>query len=318
MTLDATGTSPRAYRGRFAPSPTGRIHLGTARTALVAWWRARAQKGAFVLRVEDLDGPRVKPNATENILEDLRWLGIDWDEGPDVGGPLAPYVQSQRLDRFRNVLDALRLTGAIYPCTCSRKEIAEVASAPHGPSGAPYPGTCRLGPTHPERAAAWRFRLDQPPSFIDALRGPSPEGLGAGDFVVARADGVFAYQLAVVADDAAMGITEVVRGDDLFDSTPRQLALFRALGHPPPNFLHVPLVLGDDGERLAKRHGATSLAELRDRGVAAEAIVGFLAHSLGLSATPLPRSAREFVSAFDPSQLTTEAARVAPRSLVTR
>ena len=303
VTLPPTELRTPSYRGRFAPSPTGRIHLGTARTALIAWWRARAAGGTFVMRIEDLNAPRVRPHAAEDLLMDLRWLGLDWDEGPDVGGPLAPYVQSERLAHYETVLRQLKADRAIYPCTCSRREIAGIASAPHGPSGAVYPGTCRDGPTHADRKAAWRFRLDEPPSFVDGLAGPSAAGLGAGDFIIARADGVVAYQLAVVTDDAAMGMTEVVRGDDLFESTPRQLALFHALGAAPPRYVHVPLMLGPDGQRLAKRHGATSLAELRDGGRTPEAVVGILAHSLGVTPTAAPLSARELSRSIDPAAL---------------
>lgn len=309
---------PTAYRGRFAPSPTGRIHLGTARTALVAWLRARQAGGAFVLRIEDIDGPRVKPGAAEALLDDLRWLGLDWDEGPDVGGPHGPYVQSQRTDSYAQALDALRAAGRVYPCTCSRKEIAELASAPHGGTGPLYPGTCREKPTHPERPAAWRFRMDAPPAFVDVLCGPSPPGLGAGDFVVARADGVFAYQLAVAVDDAAMGVTEVVRGDDLFDSTPRQLAILRALSLEEPAYLHLPLVLGSDGERLAKRHGATSLVELAERGVSAASIVGHLAASLGILTQPEPVSPRELIGSLELGHLSREGARLEPALLFAR
>lgn len=303
------------YRGRFAPSPTGRVHLGTARTALLAWLRARAARGTFIMRIEDIDGPRVKSGAAEALLDDLGWLGLDWDEGPDVGGSTGPYVQSMRSARYLEALARLREAGLVYGCTCSRKEIAELASAPHDGAGPIYPGTCRSSPSHPERSPAWRFRLDRPPSFEDVLRGPSPSDLGAGDFVVARADGVFAYQLAVAVDDAAMGITEVVRGDDLFDSTPRQLALLDALGAPRPAYLHAPLVLGPDGERLAKRHGASSLAELRERGVRAEAVVGWLAATLGLIDSSEPLEARDLVGRADFTRLTREPLRADPSTL---
>lgn len=289
-------------RGRFAPSPTGTVHLGTARTALVAWLRARSLGGAFVLRIEDLDAPRVRPGAAGAILEDLRWLGLDWDEGPDVGGPHGPYEQSRRRAHYEEAFEALRARGLVYPCTCSRKEIAEIASAPHGDEPI-YPGTCRGGPSHPGRAPAWRFRMDVPPTFVDALAGRAPPGLGAGDFVVRRADGVHAYQLAVVVDDRAMGITEVVRGDDLLASTPRQIALHRALGSEPPAWMHVPLVLGPDGVRLSKRHGAIGIATWRDRGVRPERIVGLLAASLGLVPAGTSVAARELVAGFDPAKL---------------
>lgn len=292
--------SETVYRGRFAPSPTGRLHLGTARSALLGWLRARHEGGVFLLRIEDLDAPRVRDGATDAILEDLRWLGLDWDEGPDVGGPYGPYVQSERLARYDAILARLAAEGHTYPCTCSRKEIASIASAPHdGEDGPIYPGTCRDGPLHPEREAAIRFRMpDPPPRFEDRLRGPSPPGLGRGDFVLARRDGVYAYQLACVVDDHDMAITEVLRGDDLLASTPRQIALYRALGWDPPAFVHVPLVLGPDGARLAKRHGAIALAELRDAGWTPERTVAHLAFGAGLVDTAAPIDARSLVASF--------------------
>ncbi|MCB9593845.1 MAG: tRNA glutamyl-Q(34) synthetase GluQRS [Sandaracinaceae bacterium] len=283
-------------RGRFAPSPTGPVHLGTARTALLGWLRARSVGGVFVLRMEDLDAPRVREGAAEAMLEDLRWLGLDWDEGPDVGGDYGPYTQSLKLARYAEVLASL--AEHTYPCTCSRKEIAEIASAPHG--GEPvYPGTCRDGPSHPEREAAIRFRMPAPPpSFEDLLLG-HVEGLGEGDFVLHRKDGLFAYQLACVVDDHDMAITEVLRGDDLVPSTPRQIALYRALGWPEPVFAHVPLVLGADGERLAKRHGAIGIRELRDAGRTAASLVGELAFGLGLIDRLEDVTPAELVDGFD-------------------
>jgi glutamyl-tRNA synthetase len=282
-------------RGRYAPSPTGPLHLGNARTALLAWLAARAAGDRFAMRVEDLDGPRVRPGLEARILDELRWLGLDWDEGPDVGGPHGPYRQSERLDRYAAALRALRARALVYPCFCSRAEIAAAAQAPHGASddGPRYPGTCReLGPdalasrASRGRAPAWRFRV--PPgavSFGDVVHGEQAVDVHAqvGDFVVMRADGIPAYQLAVVVDDAAMEVTEVVRGADLLPSTARQLLLYRALALPAPRFAHVPLVVGEDGERLAKRHGALSLGELRERGASPRAVVALLARSAGLA-----------------------------------
>jgi glutamyl-tRNA synthetase len=300
------------YRGRFAPSPTGRAHLGTARTALVAWLRARAEGGRYLMRIEDLDAPRVVPGATEAMLADLAWLGLDWDEGPDVGGPHGPYVQSARLALYSGALERLKARGLAYPCTCSRKEIASIASAPHGDDGPVYPGTCRSGPTHPERAPAWRFRMDEPPPWDDALCGPS-RGT-PGDFVIQRADGVFAYQLAVVVDDAAMGITEVVRGEDLLASTPRQIALAEQLiaaGLPGrvPRFLHVPLVLDASGERLGKRHGSMSLRAMREQGERADTLVAALGRSLGLPVPEPAIEARALIERFDLAHLGREPTR---------
>jgi glutamyl-tRNA synthetase len=268
------------------------MHLGNARTALLAWLDVRSRKGALAMRVEDLDGPRVRPGLEARILGELRWLGLDWDEGPDVGGPHGPYRQSERGARYAGALGRLRESGLAYPCFCSRAEISEVAQAPHASDEGPrYPGTCR-DLSAAERAArgarrppAWRFRVPEGiVSFEDRIHGTCAYDVAAtvGDFVVARADGVPAYQLAVAVDDAAMEVTDVLRGDDLLPSTARQLLLYRALGLPEPRFAHVPLVVGADGERLAKRHGALSVGELRERGDDPAAVVGLLAASAGL------------------------------------
>lgn len=233
------------------------------------------------MRMEDLDGPRVVEGAAEAICEDLRWLGLDWDEGP--------VAQSDRFDRYEAALEVLRERGLVYPCSCTRKEIAALASAPHGAEelGPRYPGTCRDGPMQPDRPCSLRFRMPEPPpTFVDRLHGPVETSAHGGDFVVRRSDGIWSYQLAVVVDDAGMGITEVVRGDDLLASTPRQIALFDALGHAPPDFLHVPLVLGPDGQRLSKRHGAVAIADQRAAGQRPEELVGMLAGTLGIPSGP--------------------------------
>jgi glutamyl-tRNA synthetase len=307
------------YRGRYAPSPTGPLHLGNARTALIAWLDARAEGGAFVMRVEDLDGPRVRLGMEARILEELRWLGLDWDEGPDVGGARGPYRQSLLSGRHAAALDRLREAGAAYPCFCSRAEIAAASHAPHGPAdeGPRYPGTCRdlssgeVARRSAQRRPAWRLRVgDGEVSFDDRVHGRRSFDVQGttGDFVVMRADGIAAYQLAVAVDDAAMGITDVVRGDDLLPSTARQLLVFQALGLPAPRFAHVPLVVGEDGERLAKRHGALSLGELRGRGAEPGAVVALLAELSGLAPGGARVAARDLVAGFALGRLRREAA----------
>lgn len=303
-------------RGRYAPSPTGDLHLGNLRTALLAWLFARSVGGAFVLRMEDLDQPRVRAGAAQRLLEDLRWLGLDWDEGPDVGGPLGPYVQSQREALYRSALGRLHARGLLYPCYCTRAELARLASAPQGGADtqARYPGTCRHlseRQRHAQEAAgrrpALRFRVpDEPIRFEDDVVGPMVESVAetVGDFVVRRSDGVVAYQLAVVVDDGLMGITQVVRGADLLSSTARQLALFDALGYPrPTTFAHVPLVLDRAGERLAKRDAAAGVGALRAGGMDATTVVGRLAASCGLWPAHEPATARAVLAAFDPARL---------------
>ncbi len=314
------------YRGRFAPSPTGPLHVGNARTALLAWLAARAAGGRLVLRVEDLDLPRVRPGLEERILAELRWLGLGWDEGPDVGGDRGPYRQSERGPLYAAALERLRRAGLAYPCFCSRAEVAASAEAPHGPAddGPRYPGTCRdLGEAERagrarRRAPAWRFRAPGGTvSFEDGVHGARAVDVAAqvGDFVVARADGVAAYQLAVVVDDAAMAITDVVRGDDLLPSTARQLLLYRALDLVEPRFAHVPLVVGLDGARLAKRHGALSLGELRDRGADPREVVGLLAHLSGLAARGARLDVRDLVRDFDLGRVPRAPAMLDPTSL---
>jgi len=272
------------------------MHLGHARTALVTWVRARQKGGSIVMRIEDIDRPRVVPGAAESICRDHEWLGLDWDEGP--------IYQSTRDDAYEQALTKLREAGLVYPCTCSRKEIAEIASAPHDGEGPRYPGTCRNGVTRPDRLAALRFRFDEPsPGFDDLVRGPQPAGGLGGDFVLRRADGIWAYQLAVVVDDADARITEVIRGADLLASTPRQIGLYRALGRPVPRFAHVGLVLDLEGRRLSKRYGATPIEAFRDAGRAPEELIGRLGYSLGMTPSPAPIRAADLLSAFDLAQI---------------
>ncbi|MFN0066675.1 MAG: tRNA glutamyl-Q(34) synthetase GluQRS, partial [Limisphaerales bacterium] len=268
-----------AGRGRLAPSPTGHLHLGHARTFWAAQQRVRAAGGALVLRIEDLDGPRCRPEFTAAILEDLRWFGFAWQEGPDVGGPYVPYVQSGRMEAYHAVFGRLRAAGRLFPCTCSRRDIQQALSAPHVADEEPlYPGTCRphCEPEAGGRPCSWRFRVPdgEAVSFADGWHGPQSfvAGRDFGDFVVWRHDGLPGYQLACVVDDVAMGITEVVRGADLLVSTARQLLLYRALGLAPPAFFHCPLVTDGRGVRLAKRHAALSLRTLRDAGATPESL----------------------------------------------
>lgn len=277
------------HRGRFAPSPTGDLHLGSAATALVAWLAARSAGAPFVLRVEDIDGPRVVSGCEVEQLDELRWLGLDWDEGPDRGGPCGPYRQSERLASYEAALERLRARGLTYLCDCSRAEIARVASAPHaGDEGLPYPGTCRASGHSPrEFRRAPAVRLAVPPGEVvvrDRWQGEVRQDVArdVGDFVLRRGDGVFAYQFAVVVDDLAMGIEEVVRGADLLLSSPRQALLARLLGAEPPAIAHAPLVVGVDGERLAKRARGVPLRDRRTAGESGPEVVGRLARMLGL------------------------------------
>lgn len=273
---------PEGYRGRIAPSPTGFLHVGHARTFWTAWSRARAAGGRVVLRNDDLDRDRVRPEFISGFIEDLKWLGMPWDEGPDIGGPMRPYSQSERMPQYAAALAKLREGGWIYPCTCSRREIAASVSAPHAGDEEPiYGGTCRsrwLEDIPWGTRFSWRFRVPDGETigFVDGGFGPqSPvAGRDFGDFVVWRPDGVPAYQLACVVDDALMGITEVVRGEDLLLSTARQWLLYRALGWSPPEFFHCPLIRDEQGIRLAKRHAALSIRELRARGRTVAEVLG--------------------------------------------
>jgi glutamyl-tRNA synthetase len=293
------------YRGRLAPSPTGFLHVGHARTFWTAWERARDAGGALVMRMEDLDPERSKSVYAEAALEDLRWLGIRWQEGPDCGGPHGPYVQSRRREFYLAAWRRLLKLGCIYPCRCSRKDLETALSAPHERSHAAdggelealddepiYPGTCRRLQEHAPQACGpatdvetpggtnWRFRVPdgEAVEFLDENLGPQRfvAGVDFGDFLVWRRDDQPSYQLACVADDAAMRITEVVRGADLLKSTARQILLNRALGYDAPRWFHCRLVADDKGRRLAKRHDALSIRTLRERGLTPEGILDLI------------------------------------------
>jgi glutamyl/glutaminyl-tRNA synthetase len=294
----------RTYRGRLAPSPTGLLHIGHARTFWIAAQRAVERGGILILRNEDLDPQRCRAEFVDAMIEDLRWLGISWREGPDCGGPFAPYTQSERRGLYLEAWKRLREAGAIYPCTCSRRDVALAAGAPNdGDDELIYPGKCRpagpvVGPARPSLRSGiagrtnafaatqatpdmpagfnWRFLVPDGEEicFADLHLGPQriTAGRDFGDFIVWRRDDVPAYQLAVVVDDAAMGITEVVRGADLLKSTARQILLYRALGLPIPEFYHCDLMRDQAGVRLAKRHDSLSIRQLRDAGWAPEQV----------------------------------------------
>ena len=317
--------APTPHITRLAPSPTGAMHLGNARTFLVNWLMAQQNGWRILLRIEDLDGPRIKRHADEQLIDDLRWLGIDWDEGP--------LYQSTRTASYDGAVEQLVAAGLAYPCVCSRKEVDLAASAPHAEDGAAvYPGTCRgrfatVGQAFGAagRLPAIRFRVDTPELTFDdgfaaadrwqasgeaacvagGYRHTCCPARHLGDFVIRKSDGTAAYQLAVVVDDAAAGVTEIVRGDDLLDSTPRQIMLYRALGLGDriPRYWHLPLVVGEDGRRLAKRHGDTRLASYRQAGVTAGEILALLARWCGI-VLPMPvQSAVDLVGRLDLSRV---------------
>jgi glutamyl-tRNA synthetase len=275
---------PSTYRGRLAPSPTGYLHIGHARTFWTAQQRARTRNGILVLRNEDLDRLRCRQDFVEAMIEDLLWFGLQWQEGPDIGGPFAPYAQSERAELYRGALKQLITGGFVYPCRCSRQDVRRALQAPHVGEDEPlYPGTCRPKGHSielPDNAKGsrlnWRFRVTDGEivSFDDGQYGRQSfvAGTDFGDFVIWRHDDVPAYHLAVVVDDSAMRITEVVRGEDLLKSTARQLLLYRALGLQAPEFYHCPLVADRRGVRLAKRHDALSLRSLRNQGGIPETI----------------------------------------------
>lgn len=303
--------------GRFAPSPSGRMHLGNVYAALMAWLSVRSQGGRMVLRIEDLDDRCRRGRWDALLIEDLEWLGLDWDEGP--------VYQSDRLDRYERAFEALRKQGLLYPCFCSRAEL-HAASAPHASDGTPiYAGTCRglsaedVARRREERPGAWRLRVpsaDDPRgdvAFTDRVYGPQHETLArdCGDFLVRRSDGVFAYQLAVCVDDAEMGVNEVVRGRDLLGSSARQMYLQDLLDLPHPAYAHVPLLVTADGRRLSKRERDCDLGELRARFGTPEALLGMVAHAAGIAPDARPRSAGDLVELFS-----WEAVRRHPANLV--
>lgn len=294
---------------RLAPSPTGALHLGNARTFLINWLLARQNGWRVLLRIEDLDGPRVKQNADAELIDDLRWLGIDWDEGP--------MYQSTRAEAYTAACDRLLKQNDAYACVCTRKEISLAASAPHAEDGAAvYPGTCHgrfssldaarafLG-NDKTREPAIRLRVPEGPiGFTDTFAGDQHWNDPAnqlGDFVIRKNDGLAAYQLAVVVDDAEAGVTDVVRGDDLIDSTPRQIMLYRALGLADriPRYTHLPLVVGTDGRRLAKRHGDTRIATFKANGAKPTNVLRLLARWCGMDQNIDAISARDLLDGFD-------------------
>ncbi len=316
-------TRPRQGASRFAPTPTGHLHLGNARTALLAWLAGRALGLRNVLRVEDLDPKAIPAGCLEGQYSDLDWLGLRYDEGPRVGGPAGPYRQSERFERYDAVLKRLDALGVLYPCWCSRKEIQMAAVAPHASDEGPvYPGTCRpttsevLGdfdalPTRRGRRPAIRVDIaralahleSQSITFTDLIAGPQSDSLTAsmGDFVVRRVDGVAAYQIACSWDDVAMNCTLVLRGRDLLPSTARQVLILSLLGETLPEYAHPGLVMDSHGERLSKRDGSISLRELRERGVAPSAVVAYLARLSGL---PDSGDLDHLTNAFNMSTLT--------------
>ena len=292
--------------GRYAPSPSGRMHLGNLCCCLLAWLSAKSQGGRVVLRIEDLDQARCPRKFAELLQQDLDWLGLAADEGGDKGGPHGPYYQSERSGIYQQFYEILWKKGLVYPCFCSRSQL-HAADAPHRSDGqVVYAGTCRnltpeqVAERSRRRPPAWRVKVpDETIGFTDGHLGYYQENLArdCGDFYLRRADGVFAYQLAVVVDDALMGVTQVVRGEDLLSSTPRQLWLYRTLGLPAPEFFHMPLLLAPDGRRLSKRDGDESLENLQAK-YTPEEIIGRLAWVCGLQRAPDPRTPAELADGF--------------------
>ena len=297
----------RPVTGRFAPTPSGRMHLGNLFCSLLAWLAAKKEGGRVVLRMEDLDQLRTSSVYAEQAEADLKFLGLFWDEGGSLGGPHAPYDQGSRSPYYQELLGRLEALGLVYPCFCSRAEL-HAANAPHASDGeVVYAGTCRglsgeeIAEKSRKRPPALRLRVpEETIAFVDGHYGLVEQDLAAecGDFILRRSDGVFAYQLAVVADDAAMGVTQVVRGRDLLSSAPRQLYLYRLLGFPEPAFAHAPLLLAPDGRRLSKRDRDVGLEALEEKGFSGEEIVGRLAFLAGLLDRPEAARPQDLLPVF--------------------
>lgn len=294
-----------AVCGRFAPTPSGRIHLGNILCAMLSWLSVRSKQGKYLLRIEDLDAMRCPRSLADQIEEDLQWFGIDWDDGGSAGGE--QWYQSSRTEIYDRYFEVLKDKGLLYPCFCSRAEL-HTAQAPHRSDGTYiYAGTCRnltpeqIAEKSKRRPPAWRVRVpDRVVSFTDGCQGVYTENLAqdCGDFIIRRSDGVYGYQLAVVVDDGEMGVTEVVRGSDLLNSTPRQMYLYEQLGFPTPQFYHMPLLTAPDGRRLSKRDGDLDLGVLRERFGRPEPIVGMLAKAAGLRPTAEPVALHELIADF--------------------
>ncbi len=306
--LQAASLSNGQVRGRYAPSPSGVQHLGNIQTAIVAWLQVRLTGGEFALRMDDIDTLRIKPGSAEQILNDLHWLGLDWDviEGIDyVPDEEGVYVESYYLSHYRKAFDALMKHGLLYPCACSRKQIRKQVGKPNAAGHYVYPGTCRgrdRSSFAEDQQFVWRYRVpNEVINFSDTITGAHSQNVAEawGDLIVKRFNGEFAYQLVSVVDDIKMGITDVVRGEDLLDSTPGQIALFEALGAAPPRFWHVPLKTDADGNKLAKRDGSDSLQMLREAGQTPEQVVGRLAFELGLVETDVPLGLSDLLSSID-------------------
>ncbi len=305
--MQAASLSNGQVRGRYAPSPSGVQHLGNIQTAIVAWLQVRLAGGQFALRMDDIDTPRVKEGSAAQILDDLRWLGMDWDviEGIDfVSDVDSIYVESHYLSYYREAFDTLEKQGLLYPCACSRKQIRKRVGKPNAAGHYVYPGTCRgreLSSFVEGQQLVWRYRApDKLICFRDKLMGEQTQNVARawGDLIVKRFNDLYAYQLVSVVDDIKMGITDVVRGEDLLDSTPGQIALFEALGVEPPRFWHVPLKADAEGNKLSKRDGSDSLWILREAGKTSEQVVGRLAFELGLVETSAALSLEELLGSI--------------------